>query len=274
MLLSEIFNMPFLIYLGIFLILIGLIGLYFNQKINEQNHKISSMFDLVSTMAEEMNYMRNRIQPVQYNVPVHLQKEIQKNTQNEDLQLLRNNLIQVSDNEDESSDDEISEYDDDSSSDDESVDDENNDIELNEEIKIINIDDGESIFNLQNEITSLSKEEINDSNTSSDNELEDDNELEHDNEFCDFDEDDDELNENKNQHNENNDDDDDEKLKKSINNSLFKKINIDISAINDENIDYKKFPLNKLRQIVSEKKLSTDPSKLKKNELLKLLNVE
>ena len=270
MLLSEIFNMPFLIYLGIFLILIGLIGLYFNQKINEQNHKISSMFDLVSTMAEEMNYMRNRFQPVQYNVPVHLQKEIQKNTQNEDLQLLRNNLIQVSDNDDESSDDEISEDDDDdSSSDDESVYDENNDQELKEEIKIINIDDGESIFNLQNEITSLSKEEINDSNTSSDNELEDDNE------FSDFDNDDDELNENKNQHKENNDDDDDdEELKKSINNGLFKKINIDISAINDENIDYKKFPLNKLRQIVSEKKLSTDPSKLKKNELLKLLNVE
>jgi hypothetical protein len=41
-----------------------------------------------------------------------------------------------------------------------------------------------------------------------------------------------------------------------------------------ENIDYKKLSLNKLRQIVSEKNLSSDSSKLKKPELLKLLGVE
>ena len=41
-----------------------------------------------------------------------------------------------------------------------------------------------------------------------------------------------------------------------------------------ENIDYKKLSLNKLRQIVSDKNLSSDSSKLKKPELLKLLGVE
>ena len=41
-----------------------------------------------------------------------------------------------------------------------------------------------------------------------------------------------------------------------------------------ENIDYKKLSLNKLRQIVSDKNLSSDSSKLKKPDLLKLLGVE
>ena len=37
------------------------------------------------------------------------------------------------------------------------------------------------------------------------------------------------------------------------------------------NLDYKKMSLQKLRTIVSEKGLSSESSKLKKNELLKLL---
>ena len=57
---------------------------------------------------------------------------------------------------------------------------------------------------------------------------------------------------------------------------------IDISTIldesikekNDSNIDYKKMSLNKLRDIIVSKKLVTDPSKLKKNEMLKLLGSE
>ena len=40
------------------------------------------------------------------------------------------------------------------------------------------------------------------------------------------------------------------------------------------NIDYKKLSLNKLRDIVTAKNLSDDPSKLKKNEMLKLLGSE
>jgi hypothetical protein len=38
-----------------------------------------------------------------------------------------------------------------------------------------------------------------------------------------------------------------------------------------EAMDYKKLSLNKLKSIVLEKGLVSDPSKLKKNELLKLL---
>ena len=54
----------------------------------------------------------------------------------------------------------------------------------------------------------------------------------------------------------------------------FKTININLEDSNNESIDYKKLSLTKLRSIVSEKGLSLDSSKLKKQDLLKLLGVE
>jgi len=56
-------------------------------------------------------------------------------------------------------------------------------------------------------------------------------------------------------------------------NAELKTININLEE-NIENHDYKKFSINKLRNIVVEKGLSTDASKLKKNEILKLLGAE
>ena len=43
---------------------------------------------------------------------------------------------------------------------------------------------------------------------------------------------------------------------------------------NAELIDYRKLSLNKLKNVVMEKGLVTDSSKLKKHELLKLLEIE
>ena len=55
----------------------------------------------------------------------------------------------------------------------------------------------------------------------------------------------------------------------------LKSINITLEETKkEEPIDYKKMGLPKLRSVVIEKGLSTDSSKLKKNELLKLLGVE
>jgi len=65
-----------------------------------------------------------------------------------------------------------------------------------------------------------------------------------------------------------------------INENKFNEINAELKTVNinlEENIenhDYKKFSINKLRNIVVEKGLSTDASKLKKNEILKLLGAE
>ena len=53
----------------------------------------------------------------------------------------------------------------------------------------------------------------------------------------------------------------------------FKTININLEEQIDS-LDYKKLSLPKLRSIVADKGLSNDTSKLKKNELLKLLGVE
>jgi hypothetical protein len=53
----------------------------------------------------------------------------------------------------------------------------------------------------------------------------------------------------------------------------LKTININLEE-HAESIDYKKVTLAKLRSIVAEKGLTNDASKLKKNELLKLLGVE
>lgn len=53
MLLSDIFSIPFLICLAICVLLIGCSSIYFYQRIMQQDHKIASMVSLISSMAEE-----------------------------------------------------------------------------------------------------------------------------------------------------------------------------------------------------------------------------
>ena len=54
----------------------------------------------------------------------------------------------------------------------------------------------------------------------------------------------------------------------------LKSINITLEETKHESLDYKKMGLPKLRSVVTEKGLISDASKLKKNELLKLLGIE
>jgi len=58
---ADIFTPSFAFSLAICLLLTGLIGVYFTQKIAEQNHKMSSMLELVSTLANEVSLMRGHI---------------------------------------------------------------------------------------------------------------------------------------------------------------------------------------------------------------------
>ena len=53
--LADLFNPTFLVLLGILLLVVALLVLYFENKMREQNHKIASMLSLVSTLAEDMN---------------------------------------------------------------------------------------------------------------------------------------------------------------------------------------------------------------------------
>ena len=57
--LIDIFNPSFLIFLGIMVLVVALLIVYFEGKMREQNHKISSMLSLVSAMAEEVNIIRS-----------------------------------------------------------------------------------------------------------------------------------------------------------------------------------------------------------------------
>ena len=116
MALSDLFNTPFLISLGITLLLIGILGMFLTQKMLEQNHKISSMLGLVSTMAEEMNYMRARMQAIMnQNSDVIRQQHLEPAQMGGTIQLA-DPLIPVSDGEDDDDSDGDSDSEDDDNS--------------------------------------------------------------------------------------------------------------------------------------------------------------
>ena len=268
--LTPILSIPFLLSLGISLILIGFVGVFFYQKITEQNHKISSMVDLVSTMAEEMNYIRSRVQSggAVNTLPSGSQTPTQVPLFNSPP--VKTDLINVSDDEDDASDSEDEESDEESGDDDEESDDDSeSDAEEEENVRVINI--SESLLHSNEElgeVEEIPSENNDDMNDSSD-------------EVDDLDEDDKssvtseeetkvevvKLNEVMEEPQEF----EPESLL-DIDATLLKSIHMTLPT--SENIDYKKLSLNKLRQIVSEKKLSSESSKLKKPELLKLLGVE
>jgi hypothetical protein len=268
--LTDILSTSTLICLGIMLLLVGAASMFFMQKMNEQNHKISSMLGLVSTMAEELNFVRSRMQVISSGVlsgqSGGLREAAYSQPNNSD-----NSLIPVSDDDTEGGDededtedgDEDDEDDDDDSEDEDT---EGEDVESDDEeedkqnIKTINM--GESLdVNIQCE--ALAEEEDNEGEgTSSNSELEDDLES---------------LSE-ENLDGVENDADLMASESITLTNADFIK-SIDISTLEEshkdsDTYDYKKMSLNKLRSVVVEKGLATDSSKLKKNELLKLLSSE
>jgi len=294
MALSDFMSVPFLICLGITLILVGVVGIYFTQKMQEQNHKISSMMGLVSTMAEEMNYMRSRlIMASQNNFQQHPGTDINNimpnmtGGQNADT---NDKLIDVSDGEDESDEDSDSGEDSDSDEENECDSDEDSDCDSHMSKTNINILDNvvaniniEDLLDVNNTIKIINFDEALNATTGEDINIENDSESI-----------DDSLGDSDSDSDSGSDDDSDDDGEKKNNINLTQISNdsqlfnpellkvIDISTISDEsikekndsNIDYKKMSLNKLRDIIVSKKLVSDPSKLKKNEMLKLLGSE
>jgi hypothetical protein len=271
MAITDIFSTSLLISLAICLLLVGSVFMYFNQKISEQNHKITSMFDLVSTMAEEVNSVKYHVQMVasRVGIPMGMQppQPPQQQTQTQPPVMnggvvnsfnTNSNLITISEDEEEDDDDEEDEDDEDDDDDDDEDDEdddgdeddeyddgedgeensEDRDIKINEEDETL---DSENFDNLNfeavadsalNESDMKNLKTININISSNDNENEEE-EIEIESE--------------------------------------------DVSDVNIKNVevlDYKKLSLNKLRSIVTEKGMVTDASKLKKHELLKLLEVE
>ena len=307
--LTDIFSIPFLICLSICILLIGCSSIFFYQKISQQDHKISSMIGLISTMAEENQAFRLSLSNMSHHGGNrHVLSENAQQNMNARLIAVSDDESS-SDDEDSSSDDEDSMSESGSESGSESEDDigsEGDDENENEiETHVIKIDDEK--FNLAKEKFPLFE--------SLDPEF-----IEHDfDEMIDLDEineinldaDDFESEKEKEKEKEKKVEDDhvdlevsniyDDLLVNSKNNiksihldleqitntneeikdvSVFKSMNaedLEISASQSQKIidtaDYKKMSITKLREVISKQGVS-EASKLKKNEILKLLGVE
>ena len=276
MAISDILTVPFLVSLGITLLIIGVVGMFFVQRLQEQNHKISSMFGLVSSIAEELNYLRSRLRSEPHQFSHDSQSGGVINLDNNVSDINMNafgepNLIPVSDDDDSDSEVELDEDSDDDSDDDNSeYDREEDSNENNRTIKVINF--GE-LLTATNELE-CAEELINNNDynegASEDEDLDELNEVDLD---ADADELDDmeELDDN---------DSEDNVEDKTLDLESIKKIDIDISNLEDSpnkkssSIDYKKLSLNKLKEIALSKGLITENSKATKGGILKLLGVE
>jgi hypothetical protein len=232
MLLSDIFSIPFLICLAICILLIGCSSIYFYQRIMQQDHKISSMVSLISSLTEEEIVKPSSTtgtgnNPVGGNITI-------------DFNPIKNR-IQVSD--DDSSDGESESGESESG---ESDGESDND-------SVLEYSTSSSKCEILSEI-----EELNDMNaeepeepeelTLSDETIADELITEQ------------RLDTTKSIHLE------------SIDFSIFKTINV-VGEEPDDDTNYKKMPISKLREI-AQSHGHGDTSKLKKNELLKLLGVE
>jgi hypothetical protein len=282
--LSELFTPTFLMFLGILLLVVALVVVYFESKMRDQNHKIASMLSLVSTLAEDMNSVKMGLNQVAMQqmggrqmgqmggqmAQMGIQSQPLENS-NKSLYLQEaNNLIAVSDDDDSDEDtnddesviddsgsdiDAASLSDEDQDSDDESCD------EDEQLVKVLRLNipapgNNEDMgFNGLNDLDDLMDEAL---SVSSD----DSSEYQLDIQASDFisaEEIKDETHLN-------------------ISASDLKTINISLEEGGEEpgveSVDYKKLPLPKLRNIVTEKGLAADAAKMKKNELLKLLEAE
>ena len=253
--LTDLFNPTFLMFLGILVLVVALLVVYFETKFREQNHKISSMLSLVSSLAEEVNGSKMIIHQLTMNHQPQNQQFFQYEQPNLEKRIVQNdNLILVSDDE-EDSDDDASEADD-------------SDSDAASEISIDEIDDDDS----DNSVIELGEStnsndvkvlKLNISDDNDDSESEDESSLD---EMEDLEDLDDSSTSSVSIKEEKND---------NIKSMDLKSINITLEETKPEQpLDYKKIALPKLRSIVAEKGLSSDSSKLKKNELLKLLGVE
>jgi hypothetical protein len=252
--LTDLFNPTFLMFLGILVLVVALIVVYFESKMREQNHKINSMFSIVSTLAEDMTGMKmgiNQIAGTQFLQPANERTFYQPLEEKRD-----NTLITVSDDEEDDEEDSIVEEG--------SVD----------SISINNIEDVDVDVDVDDDLDELSDNELSDQEQIKVFKLNISKE-EKDEEDADYEEESDmeEL------HSDNDLDDLEETTPidpvSKIDTSELKTISINLEEP-VEKIDYKKLQLPKLKSIVVEKGLasSSDASKLKKAELLKLLGIE
>jgi cobalamin biosynthesis protein CobT len=275
----DLFNPTFLIFLGIILLIVVFLFYYFENKMREQNHALSSMLSLVSTLAEDTNNIKLGLN--------HLAIKIGGNSTNnsdtvkhiplESINLGNINssddinLIEVSDDDDDEDNEDEDEDNEDEDEDNEDEDEDNED-EDNEDEDEDEYDDEENVSENNNKQKNVKLIKLN-----IENDLENNNNLENINDIK-------EISPEYTKQILDLKYDEPEPIDITLeesNNSLLTNLKTISINLNDdenqhENIDFKKYSLQKLRSIVVEKSLisNSEAQKLKKNELLKLLNLE
>jgi hypothetical protein len=262
---NDLLSTSFLFSIAIIIILIGGIFAYVSYRMSEQDHKITSMLGLVSTMAEELQFFRSKLssqnQSAGQSIPLPEERHFIPILDPNNLVtriVEPTNLISVSDEELDSNDDAESLEESESESDSDSNDDSNqesveeSDEESDEENDEYNLDEIVDLEEPVSLIQNIDEDDINDL----DQDLDTNNiKSIHLAEPIDL--------HDSNQHH------DVELLASDL-----KTISIGDLEDTNKKPDYKKMSLNKLREVVVEKGLVSDASKLKKNDLLKLLGDE
>ena len=274
--LADLFNPTFLMFLGILVLVVALLVVYFESKMRDQNHKIASMLSLVSTLAEDMNGVKMGLNHLAIRGGQGFQQPIIPIGENLG-NLQKTNLIEVSDDEEEDDDNEEDE-DNEESNNEESNDIDNDDLEsVEDDSDSDNEDDNNGIKIIKLQVSNEDISEADELNEDINNlefehedlaDLEGDFEPEVTNEYVE------EVLDLKY----------DTEVKHLEENNIPSSSDLKTISINlgeehehhDDNIDYKKLQLAKLRSIAVEKGLTSnsEASKLKKPELLKLLGAE
>jgi hypothetical protein len=248
----SLFNSTSLLFLGVLVLCCALLFAYFESKAREQNHKISSMLSLVSSLTEEVHSIRRHIQSTQQTGGVVKQNSIHyENVVDDDLVSVSDNDEDDDEDDDDDDDDDDDNDNDNDDDDDDDDDDDENKFDIMEEIgsNVIEIGNNVKVLTLLEPIELVSDEE--------DNEDEDDNTEFDADDVLDLGSSDDEGVK------------DTEKKEAAEDVKMFdlKSIHLEEPAI----VDYKKLSIGKLKTVVSDKGLASDTSKMKKQELLKLL---
>jgi hypothetical protein len=278
--LADLFNPTFLMFLGILVLVVALLVVYFESKMREQNHKIASMLSLVSTLAEDMNGIKmgvNHLAIIGGNSFQPPNISIKENLGNSD----KNKLIEVSDDEesDEEDEEESDEEDEEESDEEDEEEDEEEDDEEDEEESKSSEDEEDHVKVIKLQVSNEDIEDVNSYEETENFNFEPHEDL-------------DEFNMNDEipeitdayveeilnlKYDEKQEDKTHLQEIKIPHTSELKTISINLGdESHDDSIDYKKLQLQKLRSIAIEKGLATnsEASKLKKPELLKLLGAE
>lgn len=261
---SFSFTIPYITFLGLTLLIIIGITIFLIRRMNNQNQKFSSIVGVVTSLAEELNSIKLCISNSINNI----------SNISTDTKIINTDLIPVSDDDEEETDDdeedeEETDDDDEEEEEDDEEDENNTDINLDdkeqdqEEVQDVNVDVEEELLEEEKDVINENVKYIHLDHLQEDNRdifemipeeiisteplpLEEQEDI-------------------------------NLKSEDIIHGSTIveetqqEELITDISIVKKEVIDYKKMSLTKLRTIVLEKGLSDNISKLKKNELLQIL---